>query len=80
MAEDRIKLPCSDEKGLDGKRIYSYRQWLDRFKQHTKQKNDIDIGPLIKEETITGTEWNNKEKIQQDFLWALGPEATHQLT
>ena len=30
---------------------------------------------------MTGTEWNTKEeKIQQDFLWALGPEATHQMT
>ena len=26
-------------------------------------------------------EWNTKqEKIQQDFLWELGPEATHQKT
>ena len=30
---------------------------------------------------MTGTEWITKEeKIQQDFLWALGPEATHQIT
>ena len=37
--------------------------------------------PLINEETITGTEWNTEEKkIQQDFLWSLGPEATHLIT
>ena len=31
---------------------------------------------------MTGTnKWNTKQKkIQQDFLWALGPEATHQIT
>ena len=30
---------------------------------------------------MTGTEWNTKkETIHQDFLWALEPEATHQIT
>ena len=30
---------------------------------------------------MTGTEWNTKEeKIQQEILWALGPEAAHQIT
>ena len=53
MTEDRIKLPCLDEKGLAGKRIYNYRHWLDRLKQYTKRKYEIDIGPLIKEETMT---------------------------
>ena len=78
MMEDRIKLPCLDEKGLDWKRKYDYRQWLDRFKRYTKRKYEIDIGPLIKEETMIETEWNTKEeKIQQDVFWVLGPEATY---
>ena len=82
MTDDRIKLPHLDEKGLDGRRVYNYRQWIDRFKQYTKRKYDIDIGPLIKEKNRTGTyEWNTEqEKIQKDFLWALGPETTHQKT
>ena len=81
MTDDRIKLPYLDEKGLDGERIHNYRQWIDRFKQYTKSKYEIDIGPLIKE-YMTGTDERNtkQEKIQQDFLWALGPEATHQIT
>ena len=30
---------------------------------------------------MTRTEWNTKEeKIQQDFLWALGSTAKHQIT
>ena len=30
---------------------------------------------------MTGTQWfTEEEKIQQDFLWALGPEVTHQIT
>ena len=82
MTDDRIKLPYVDKKGLDGQRFYKYRQWIDRFKQYTKRKYEIDIGPLIKEENMPGTdEWNSKqEKIQQDFLWALGTEATQQIT
>ena len=55
MAEDRIKIPRLDEKGIDEKRIHKHRQWLERLKQYTKTKNDIDIGPLIKEKTITET-------------------------
>ena len=53
MAEDRIKLPCLDQKGIYGKKIYNHRQWLERFKQYRKRKNEIDIGPLIKEEQMT---------------------------
>ena len=53
---------------------------FERMEQYTKE-NDTDIGPLIKEDTMTGTERDTKEgKIQQDFLWALGPEAMHQIT
>ena len=47
MTEYRIKIPCLDKKGIDVKRIYNYRQWLDRFKQYTKRKYEIDIGPLL---------------------------------
>ena len=34
-----------------------------------RKENMIDIGPLIKEETMNGTEWEvKKEQIQQDFF------------
>ena len=67
-----MKVPCLDEKRLDGKRTYIYQPI------QTLHKTKIrDIGPLIKEETITGTEWNTKEEtVEQDFPWALGPKAT----
>ena len=45
------------------------------------QKNEIDRGQLIEEETLTGAEVNRKEeKTKQDFPWALGPETNHQIT
>ena len=52
------------------------------FKQYTKCKYEIDIGPLFGKETMTGTDESNTKdkKRQQDLLWALGPEATHQIT
>ena len=60
MAEDRTKIPFLDEKEIGGKRIYNYWQRLERFKQYTKRKYEIDIGPLIKE-TMTRTECNTNK-------------------
>ena len=60
MNEDRIQIPCLEENRLHGKK-YNYRQKLKRFKQFKKRKYDTDIRPLIKEETMTGTEWDTKE-------------------
>ena len=53
MAEDRIKLPCLDEKAIDGKQIHKHLQGLERFEQYTKRKYETDIGPLIKKGTNT---------------------------
>ena len=62
-------------------KIYKHRQWSERFKQKTKRNSGIDIAPRIKQEQMTGTEGNTKEKkIQQDLLWTLGPEATYLIT
>ena len=81
MIKDRIQIPCLDKRGIEGKRIYNYRQWVERFKQYAKNKYNIDIGHPIKERTISETKGNmNEKKIQQDFLWALGSEVTHQTT
>ena len=60
--EDRIQVPCLDEKGIDGKRIYQYRQWLERIKRYTKRRYNTNIEPLVNEVTITETERNTKEE------------------
>ena len=62
MIEDTIQTPCLDEKGVDLKRIYNYRQWFELFKQYTRRKYVTDIGPLIIEQTMTRTEWDTNEK------------------
>ena len=64
MTNDRIQIPCLDEKVIDRKKLYNYRQWLEGFTQNTKRKGDTDIGPLIKEEAMNGIKWEvEKEKI-----------------
>ena len=71
MTEDRIKIPCLDEKEIDGKNIYVYRQRLVQFKLYTKKKH-YSYWTTNQRRSVTETEWNTKEeKIQQDFfgLW-----------
>ena len=74
MTGDRIQIPCLDVKAIDGKRIYKYQQWLDRFKQYTKRKYNIDIGLLIKEGTFTETEWNLREKHTTTLSLGIGTQ------
>ena len=61
MTENRKQIPYLHEKRMDGKKIYNYRIWLQPFKENTK-KNNIDIGPPIKERAITEGECNLKMK------------------
>ena len=80
MTKDKLQIPCLNEKIIDQKRIYNYRQWLKRFEQYTKKIYNIDIGLQTEKGTITETEWNTKEeKTQQNFLCSLRLEATHQI-
>ena len=43
-------------------KIYKHRQWSERFKQCTKNKYGIDIGPLLREKTIAETDLNTKKR------------------
>ena len=77
LTEHGKQIPSLDYKGVDGKRIYIYRQRSKPFRESTKRKKDRDSGPLVNEGTMGGIEYDAKEqKIQQDFLWALGPGTT----
>ena len=56
-------------------KIYNNRQWLERFKQHKERKEKLDIGPLIKEETITQLNGlHTKEKMQKKFFGQRDPK------
>ena len=80
MAEKNI-VPNLETKATDGNPVFTPRQWLERFKQFTKQEHKIDVKPLLKGEVITDTGWAAKEQaIHEDFIWGGGPEALFQIT
>ena len=69
------------EATTDGKKIFTPKQGLERFRQYTKRKNKMDIAELIRGEKMTQTDGATKEnQIQDDFVWGIGPEALYQMT
>ena len=63
------------EATTDGKKIFTPKQWLERFRQYTKRKYKMDIAELIRGEEITQADWATKEnQIQDDFVWGIGIE------
>ena len=80
MAEKNI-VPNLEAKATDGNRVFTPRQWLERFRQFCKREHKIDIAPLLKGEDVTDTGWTGtKQVIQEDILWGVGPEALYQVT
>ena len=74
----QIEIP-NLEATSDGKRIFTPKQWLQRFRQNTKRKFKIDIAELIRGAAVTQNGWTEKEnEIQEDFIWGIGPEALYQ--
>ena len=69
------------EATTDGKKIFTPKQWLERFRQYTKQKYKTDIAELIRGEEMTQADWATKEsQIQDDVVGGFGPEALYQMT
>ena len=76
----QIEVP-NFEATTDGKKIFTPKQWLARFRQYTKRKYKMDIAELIRGEEKTQNEWATKEnQIQDDFVWGIGPQALYQMT
>ena len=75
MAKDsKIEVPIF-EATSDGKRIFTPKQWLERFRQYTKRKHKMDISELIRGAEMTQTGWSGKEiEIQEDFIGELVPK------
>ena len=68
MAEKNIVLN-PEAKASDENAVFTQRQWLERFRQFTKQEHKIDIAPLIKGEEIAESGKTGKEKlVQEDFF------------
>ena len=76
----QIEVP-NFEATTDGKKIFTPKQWLERFRQYTKRKYKTDIAELIRGEDMTQADWATKEnQVQDDFMWGIGPEALYQTT
>ena len=82
MSMDKIPVPYFEAIGPDGKKIYKPKQWIERFRQYIKRTEKIDIIELINEQpvTITGWESHHEEKVKEEFLWAIGPNALNEMT
>ena len=78
--ESKIEVP-NFEATSDGRKIFTPKQWLERFRQYAKRKHKMDITELIRGTEMTQTGWSGKEtEIQEDFIWGIGPEALYQMT
>ena len=82
MTTDKIPIPYFEATGTDGKKIYKPKQWIERFRQYIKRTEKIDINELINEQPVTIADWeiNHEEKVKEEFLWALGPNALNEMT
>ena len=78
----KIQLPNLEDTGLDGKKLYTPKEWTKRLRHYTKRIHIIDIKPLLTEDTVpTGDPWDTKEpEIRQDFIWGAGPSAIELIT
>ena len=80
----KIQLPYLEDTGLDGKRIYTPREWTERFRHYVKRIHNIDIKQILTDDTIpTDGNWDAKEPEitgRQDFIWSAGPSAVEIIT
>ena len=76
MAQETNQVEVTNlEARSDGKRIFTPKQWLERFRQYTKRKYKIDIGELIRGAEMTQSGWTDKDSgIQEDFYGVPDPE------
>ena len=80
--KSNILLPYLEDTGLDGKKLYTPKEWTERLRHYIKRIHDIDNKPALSGETMpTSNEWTTKEpEIRQDFTWGAGPSAIETIT
>ena len=72
----KIQLPYLEDIGLDGKKLYTPKEWTERLRHYIKRIYNIDIKPILTDDTVpTGDPWNTKEPdIRQEFIWGAVPQ------
>ena len=78
----KIQLPYLEDTGLNGKKIYTPREWTERFRHCVKRIHNIDIKQILTDDTVpTDGNWDTKEpEIRQDFIWSAGQSAIEIIT
>ena len=78
----KIQLPYLEDTGLDGKKLYTPKEWTERFRHYKKRIHNIDIKQILTDDTVpTGDPWDTKETaIRQDFNWGTGLSQKVKLT
>ena len=55
------QLPYLEDTGLDGKKLYSPKEWTERLRHYIERIYDIEIKPAQSGETIpTSNRWTEK--------------------
>ena len=73
---NNILLPYLEDTGLDGKKLYTPKEWTERMRHYIKRIHDIDIKPALSGETMpTNNGWTERDTIRQDFIWGAGSSA-----
>ena len=78
---NNILLPYLEDTGLDGKKLYTPKEWTERMRHYIKRIHDIDIKPALSGETMpTNNGWTEKEPIIRQVFWGAGPSAIETIT
>ena len=48
----KIQLPYLEDTGLDGKKIYTPKEWTERIRNYIKRIHNIDIKPMLIDDTV----------------------------
>ena len=48
----KIQLPYLEDTGLDGKKLYTPKEWTERFRHYTKRIHNIDIKSILTDDTV----------------------------
>ena len=58
----KIQLPYLEDIRLDGKILYTPKEWTERFRHYIKRIHSIDIKQILTDDTVlTGDPWDTKE-------------------
>ena len=78
----KIQLPHLEDIGLDGKKLYTPKEWTERFRHYIKNIHNIDIKQILTDDIVhTGDPWNTKEpEIKQNFIWGARPSTIEIIT